>query len=102
MKAAGWDGTVKGVFIEEDGTPQDGTFRQLFIWLYEQDVTKGVYKPMLAWAQARLNEQLRAKMLPEKPDYVGRLPGIKERKEEIFTGARQSHMTHMTDLAKRR
>ena len=45
LKAAGWDGTVKGVFIEEDGTPQDGTFRQLFIWLYEQDVTKGVYKP---------------------------------------------------------
>ena len=63
LKSAGWDGTIKGVFIDEDGTPKDGTFRQLFIWLYEQDVTKGVFKPMLAWAQARLNEQLVAKIL---------------------------------------
>ena len=62
LKRAGWDAEVKGVFIDDDGTPHDGTFRQLFIWLYEQDVTKGVFKPMLAWAQAQLNTQLRAKM----------------------------------------
>ena len=48
LKHAGWDGTVKGNFLDEAGKPIDGTFRQLFIWLYEQDVTKGVYKPMLA------------------------------------------------------
>ena len=52
IKAAGWDGTEKGVFIDAAGNPIDGTFRQLFIWLYEHDgMTKSVYKTMLAWAQ---------------------------------------------------
>ena len=41
-----------GVELNEDGSIRDGTFRKLFVWLYEQDVTMGVFKPMLAWAQA--------------------------------------------------
>ena len=98
LKAAGW-GTEKGVFIDAAGNPIDGTFRQLFIWLYEQDgMTKSIYKAMLAWAQARLNRQRADRMLPELPEYVCNLPGIKSRKSELFTGARESHMEHMTDL----
>ena len=73
MKYAGWDGAVKGNFLDEAGEPIDGTFRQLFIWLYEQDVTKGVFKPMLAWAQAKLNEQRSAKKI-DPMDVGGRWP----------------------------
>ena len=73
LKYAGWDGAVKGNFLDEAGEPIDGTFRQLFIWLYEQDVTKGVFKPMLAWAQAKLNEQRSAKKI-DPMDVGGRWP----------------------------
>ena len=97
-KAAGWDPKEKLNFLDASGNPIDGTFRQLFIWLYEQNVTKGVFKPMLAWAQATLNEQLAARLLPLRPEYVCKLPGVIERKDEIFTNARQCHMEHMTDL----
>ena len=39
---------------------------------------------MLAWAQAELNAQRSAKMMPALlPNYVGQLPGIRERKEAI-------------------
>ena len=99
LKAAQWDGEVKGVFIDAAGEPIDGTLRVLFVWLYEQDgMTKSIYKAMLAWAQARLNRQRADRMLPELPEYVCNLPGIKSRKSELFTGARESHMEHMTDL----
>jgi hypothetical protein len=99
LKEQQWDGAVKGQFIDEAGAPMDGVLRALFVWLYEQDgMTKGVYKPMLAWAQARLNQQLSERLLPPMPEYVCRLPGIKERKDEIWTGRRESHMQHMTDL----
>ena len=98
LKAAKWDEAVKGNFVNEAGEPCDGTFRRLFIWLYEQDVTKGVFNPMLAWAQARLNTQLQARMLPERPDYVCKVVGVKSRKDEIYGGARQSHMECMMDL----
>jgi hypothetical protein len=99
LKAAGWDGTEKGVFIDAAGDPIDGTFRQLFIWLYEQDgMTKSIYKTMLAWAQARLNKQRADRLLAPMPEYVCNLPGVKERKQELYTGARESHMEHMTDL----
>ena len=95
LKAVCWDGTEKGVFIDAAGDPIDGTFSQLFIWLYEQDgMTKSIYKAMLAWAQARLNKQRAERLLPPLPGYVCNLPGIKERKSELFTGARESHMEH--------
>lgn len=98
LEHAGWDESVKGTFLDEAGHPIDGTFRQLFIWLYEQDVSKGIFKPMLAWAQAKLNEQRTARKLSPLPDYVGKLPGIRERKDEIYTGSRLCHMEFMTDL----
>ena len=95
LKAVCWDGTEKGVFIDAAGDPIDGTFSQLFIWLYEQDgMTKSIYKAMLAWAQARLNKQRAERLLAPLPGYVCNLPGIKERKSELFTGARESHMEH--------
>ena len=95
LKAVCWDGTEKGVFIDAAGDPIDGTFSQLFIWLYEQDgMTKSIYKAMLAWAQARLNKQRAERLLAPMPGYVCNLPGIKERKSELFTGARESHMEH--------
>jgi hypothetical protein len=95
LKAVCWDGTEKGVFIDAAGDPIDGTFSQLFIWLYEQDgMTKSIYKAMLAWAQARLNKQRAERLLAPMPGYVCNLPGIKERKSELFTGARDSHMEH--------
>ena len=53
---------------------------------------------MLAWAQARLNQQRSERLLSPLPAHVCNLPGIKERKHEIFTNARQQHMEHMTDL----
>ena len=53
---------------------------------------------MLAWAQSKLNDQLAARLLPVRPDYVCKLPGIRERKDEIFKNTRQQHMEHMTDL----
>lgn len=98
LTAAGWDANDKSCFLFADGSPRDGIFQQLVIWLYEQDVTKGVFKPMLAWAQAKLNAQLSARLLPIKKEYVCTLPGVKERKDEIYTNARQQHMEHMTDL----
>jgi len=98
LKSAGWKHEEKIVFIDEDGKPRDGTFRQLFIWMYEQDCTMGQFKPMLAWAQAELNRQLSARLLKEMPNYVCQLPGVKERKQEIYTGHRESHMEHMSDL----
>ena len=98
LKYAQWDAGVAEVFIDEEGSPIDGTFRQLFIYLYEQEVTKSIFKGMLAWAQAKLNEQLRARMLKEREAYVCSLPGIKERKDEIYTNQRMCHMEHMTDL----
>ena len=84
LKYAQWDAGVAEVFIDEEGSPIDGTFRQLFIYLYEQEVTKSIFKGMLAWAQAKLNEQLRARMLKEREAYVCSLPGIKERKDRGF------------------
>ena len=45
VKHAGWDGTVRINFLNDDGSPRDGTFRQLFVWLYEQDgMTKGIFR----------------------------------------------------------
>ena len=58
--AARWDPVDKLVFLNSDGSIRDGTFRQLFIWLFEQEVSKGIFKPMLAWAQSALDEQLSA------------------------------------------
>ena len=98
LKDAGWEAADKSNFLDADGKPRDGIFQQLFIWLYEKDVTKGVFKPMLAWAQSSLNDQLAARLLPHRPDYVCKLPGIRERKDEIFKNTRQLHMEHMTDL----
>lgn len=98
LKDAGWNAADKSNFLDGDGKPRDGIFQQLFIWLYEKEVTKGVFKPMLAWAQSKLNDQLAARLLPIRPDYVCKLPGIRERKDEIFKSTRQQHMEHMTDL----
>ena len=71
LKAVCWDGTEKGVFIDAAGDPIDGTFSQLFIWLYEQDgMAKSIYKAMLAWAQARLNKQRAERLLAPMPGYV--------------------------------
>lgn len=98
LKAASWDANDVNNFLDAEGKPRDGIFIQLFVWLYEQDVPKGVFKPMLAWAQAKLNDQRRARMLTQMPNYVCQLPGVKERKNEIWTSARVSHMEHMTDL----
>ena len=61
-------------------------------------MTKSIYKTMLAWAQARLNKQRADRLLAPMPEYVCNLPGVKERKQELYTGARESHMEHMTDL----
>jgi hypothetical protein len=98
-KAHGWDQKDMMDFLNEDGSPRDGIFRRLFIWMYEQPgMTKGSFKPMLAWAQASLNEQRTKRLLPEMPNYVCQLPGVKNRKAEIYTGHRESHMEHMTDL----
>ena len=41
-KYANWDPVEKAVFLEADGTVRDGTFRQLFIWLYELDNASNV------------------------------------------------------------
>ena len=98
LKAAQWDANDKAHWLDADGKPRDGIFRQLFIWLYEQDVSKSIFKTMLAWAQARLNQQLSERLLSPLAAYVCNLPGIKERKDEIFSNARQQHIEHMTDL----
>ena len=98
LKDAGWEASDKSNFLDAEGKPRDGIFQQLFIYLYEKEVTKGVFKPMLAWAQSKLNEQLAARLLPHRPDYVCKLPGIRERKDEIFKNTRQQHMEMMTDL----
>ena len=85
-KAVGWDKDEMMCWLDDNGTPRDGRLRALFVWLFEQEaakgkaMTKGIYKPMLAWAQSELNRQLRARMLCELPDYVGKLPGIKQLK----------------------
>lgn len=98
-KAAAWDPVARMDFLTEEKTPRDGTFRQLFIWMYEQDgMTKSIYKAMLAWAQAELNKQLAAKMEQPRHAYVCNLPGVKDRKDELYTGARKVHMQEMTDL----
>ena len=56
---------------------------------------------MLAWAQSELNRQLEERMI-NAPQwtraYVCSLPGVKNRKDEIFTGARECHMELMSDL----
>ena len=47
LLAAGMDHLIEEhFFIDDDGTPRDGVFRQLFIWLYEQPggSTKGIFK----------------------------------------------------------
>ena len=98
LKAAQWDANDKAHWLTGDGEPRNGIFRQLFIWLYEQDVAKSIFKTMLAWAQARLNQQRSERLLSPLPAHVCNLPGIKERKNEIFSNARQQHMEHMTDL----
>jgi hypothetical protein len=95
---AGWNSEERLNFLNADGTPRDGTFRQLFIYLYEQNVTVGVFKPMLAWAQAELNKQRTARMLSPLDEHICKLPGIKERKDEIYNGRREQHIEHMTDL----
>ena len=94
LKAAQWDANDKADWLWEDGEPRNGIFRQLFIWLYEQDVAKSIFKTMLAWAQARLNQQRSERLLSPLPAHVCNLPGIKERKNEIFTNAWQQHMEH--------
>ena len=48
LKAAQWDANDKAHWLDADGKPRDGIFRQLFIWLYEQDVSKSIFKTMLA------------------------------------------------------
>ena len=37
LTAASWDANDKSCFLYEDGSPRDGIFQQLFIWLFEQD-----------------------------------------------------------------
>ena len=68
------------------------------IWLYEQEVSKSIFKTMLAWAQAKLNEQLLSKMLHPMDNYVGNIPGVCERKKSIFKQGRWSMMEGMQDL----
>ena len=58
-KENGWNAKEKAVFVDADGNPIDGTFRWLFIWLYEQDVSKFIFKPMLSGDQM-LTDQLLA------------------------------------------
>ena len=38
-KAAGWEAEKKLNFLDDEYKPCDGTFRQLFVWLYEQKVS---------------------------------------------------------------
>ena len=101
IAAAGWNHQEKMVFLNEQGKPRDGTFQQLFIYLYEEGVSKSTFKTMLAWAQHELNRQLAERMLHRLPSYICNLPGVYERKEELYTNARQSHMEHMIDLQAR-
>ena len=61
---AKWDPVQKMQFLDVAGNPIDGTFRQFFVYLYEQDgMTKGVFKPCLQWAQAELNTQRENRLL---------------------------------------
>ena len=39
LKAASWDANDVNNFLDAEGKPRDGIFIQLFVWLYEQDVT---------------------------------------------------------------
>ena len=98
-KYANWDPVEKAVFLDADGTVRDGTFRQLFIWLYELDnASKAIFKSVLAWAQAELNKQLGDRLLPLKPAYVCSLPGVNSRKNELYTNARQMNAECMLDM----
>ena len=98
LKAAGWCAIDKNIWLTAEGKPRDGIFRQLFIWLYEQEVTKSIFKTMLSWAQSGLTAQLSARLLDAKREYVCNIAGVKERKDEIYTDKRESHMAAMVDL----
>ena len=96
---AKWDPVQKMQFLDVAGNPIDGTFRQFFVYLYEQDgMTKGVFKPCLQWAQAELNTQRENRLLAPMKAHVCNVPGVKNRKDEIYSNARQLHILHMTDL----
>lgn len=98
-KHAKWDAVEKANFLDEAGNPRDGTFRQLFCWMYEQDgMSKGKMKPLLAWAQHELNKQRVARHLQPMDNHVCQVPGVASRKAELWTQRRQQHMEHMTDL----
>ena len=97
-KAAGWDAEKKSNFLDDDCKPCDGTFQNLFVWLYEQKVSKAVFKTMLAWAQAELNEQLLAKNCHPMDNYVGTLPGVIQRKKAVYSSSRWEAMEAMQDL----
>ena len=95
---AGWDTTAKLVLLDLDGSPIDGTFRQFLIWLYEEEVGKSVFKGCMQWMQAELNRQRVARLLQPMKEHVCNVPGVKERKDEIYSKQRQLHILHMDDL----
>lgn len=95
---AQWDEKAKLNFLDADGEPLDGTFRQFFIYMYEQDATKHQWKAVQAWAQALLNEQREGLLKGALPAHICNLAGVRERKDEIFSNARWEHMEYMVDL----
>jgi hypothetical protein len=59
LKSVGWCAIDKNVWLTAEGKPRDGIFRQLFIWLFEQEVSKSIFKTMLSWAQCHVDSTVR-------------------------------------------
>ena len=61
-------------------------------------MTKAPFKNALFWAQKELNIQRAKKQQRNLDEYLSKLPGVKELKDEIYTETRYQKLEAMADL----
>ena len=85
---AKWDPEEKTKFVADDGTINDGTFRQFFTWMGNdvQNIGPSPYKTCLSQAQRLLERQLTVrKLMVPRPFYVRSIPSIRAITSRIKT-----------------